>query len=51
MPQHRYTRPRGRIVELTVDSPRLGKNLLGDPSARTVAVYLPEGYDESEQEV
>jgi enterochelin esterase-like enzyme len=44
MPVHAFTQPRGEIVHLTIDSAALRDNLLGDPSARTVAVYLPEGY-------
>jgi enterochelin esterase-like enzyme len=48
MPVHTFTRPRGRIVEITVESEALRGNLLGDPAARTVAVYLPEGYDGSD---
>lgn len=47
MPRHRFERPRGRLVELTVESEGLARNLLGDPGARTVAVYLPEAYDAS----
>lgn len=50
MPRHRWERPRGRIVELEIDSPHLHENLLGDPGARTVAVYLPEGYDDSDED-
>ncbi|MCX4245368.1 alpha/beta hydrolase [Paraliomyxa miuraensis] len=46
MPLHTFTRPRGRIVELTIDSAALRGNLLSDPTTRTVAVYLPEGYDD-----
>jgi enterochelin esterase-like enzyme len=48
LPAHNFERPRGRIVELTIDSPALRDNLLGDPSVRTVAVYLPEGYETSD---
>jgi hypothetical protein len=48
MPVHTFDRPRGRIVELTIDSAAVAANRLGDPGARTVAVYLPEGYDESD---
>lgn len=47
MPLHRFTRPRGRIVELEIDSPLL-HNRLGDPTTRTVAVYLPPGYDDGD---
>jgi S-formylglutathione hydrolase FrmB len=48
MPAHNFERPRGRVVEIAIDSPALRDNLLGDPSVRTVAVYLPEGYDDSD---
>lgn len=48
MPQHPFSRPRGRVVELQLDSPSLA-NRLGDPTTRTVAVYLPPGYDESDE--
>lgn len=48
MPRHPFTRPRGRVVELAIDSPALA-NRLGDPTTRTVAVYLPPGYDEGEE--
>lgn len=50
MPQQPFEPPRGRIESLTVESDALRRNLLGDPPARTVAVYLPEGYDESTDE-
>ena len=50
MPQHPFTRPRGRIEVVDVESAALAGNLLGDPSNRSVAVYLPEGYDESEEQ-
>ena len=56
MPQHRYTRPRGRIVEITIDSPWLGAlmdtgNFLEDPypkleriAAKTVFVQAKTYY-------
>ncbi len=47
MPVHRFTRPAGRVVEIQIDSAVLRGNLLGDPHIRTVAVYLPPGYDDS----
>lgn len=47
MPIHPWRRPQGTLVELTVDSTALAGNLLGDPSERTVAVYLPPGYPDS----
>ncbi|MCR9163063.1 MAG: alpha/beta hydrolase [Nannocystaceae bacterium] len=48
MPRHRYERPRGTLVEVQVDAPSVKDNMLGDPWQRTVAVYLPEGYDTSD---
>jgi S-formylglutathione hydrolase FrmB len=48
VPLHRFSRPRGRIVELAVESPAL-QNRLGDPTTRTVAVYLPPGYDDGDE--
>lgn len=50
MPAHNFARPRGRIVELEIESAALAANLLGDPSRRTVAVYLPEGYDDTDSD-
>jgi enterochelin esterase-like enzyme len=40
--------PRGTIHRLTLDSALLRGNLLGDPSEREVAVYLPAGPDGKE---
>lgn len=48
MPSHNFTRPQGRLVEITIDSTALAANRLGDPSQRSVAVYLPPGYDEQD---
>lgn len=48
MPRHRFERPRGTLVEVQVDAPSVKDNMLGDPWQRTVAVYLPEGYDGSD---
>jgi S-formylglutathione hydrolase FrmB len=48
MPIHNFAPPRGRLETLTIDSDALRDNLLGDPATRRVAVYLPEGYDESD---
>ena len=47
MPTHNFTRPRGRLVEITIESKALKDNLLGDPHERSVAVYLPPGYDDA----
>lgn len=48
MPTHTFTQPRGEVVSLTVDSPALRDNLLRDPHVRTVLVYLPPGYRDSD---
>lgn len=48
MPTHNFTRPQGRLVELTITSEALRGNALGDPHERSVAVYLPPGYAESD---
>ena len=50
MPTHHFEPPRGRIETLTIDSDALRGNLLGDPTERTIAVYLPEGYDDSSED-
>ncbi len=50
MPRHNYARPEGRIVEISVEAPTVRGNLLGDPATRTVAVYLPPGYETSTDE-
>jgi enterochelin esterase-like enzyme len=38
--------PAGQIVRLELDSRCLSGNLLGDPTRRTLPVYLPPGYDD-----
>jgi S-formylglutathione hydrolase FrmB len=50
MPVHPFTRPVGSLVEIRLDSAALSGNLLGDPSTRSVAVYLPPGYDSSAED-
>ncbi len=45
MPIHNFSPLRGRIAEIRVESSALAGNLLGDPTCRSVAVYLPPGYD------
>jgi S-formylglutathione hydrolase FrmB len=50
MPLHNFDGLRGRVVEIEIDSAALRGNLLGDPSKRRVAVHLPPGYDDGEQE-
>ena len=49
MPVHTFTQPRGELVTLTIDSAALRDNLLGDPSTRTVLVYLPEHYHRGDE--
>jgi S-formylglutathione hydrolase FrmB len=39
------TAPRGTLHTLTVDSVAVRDNLLGDPAAREVVVYVPAGHD------
>ena len=39
----------GRVEERWFDSELLAVNPLGDPARRPVLVYLPPGYDESDQ--
>ncbi|MDA0979112.1 MAG: alpha/beta hydrolase-fold protein [Proteobacteria bacterium] len=47
MPLHPFQQPAGRIEIIEIDSAALADNLLGDPGTRSVAVYLPPGYDDS----
>lgn len=47
MPRHVFARPLGTLVEIEIESTALAGNLLGDPSTRSVAVYLPAGYENS----
>ncbi len=48
MPTHNFARPKGTIVEIEIESAALAGNMLGDPTTRTVAVYLPEGYESAD---
>jgi len=48
MPIHNFSPLRGRIAEIRVESSALAGNLLGDPTCRSVAVYLPPGYDDGD---
>jgi enterochelin esterase-like enzyme len=50
MPTHPFTPHRGTIDYLTISSERVADNLLGDPAERRVAVYLPEGYEDSTED-
>ena len=37
--------PAGSVTRLVVESELLKANMLGDPIARTVDVFIPAGYD------
>jgi len=50
MPKHNFKPVRGRIEYIEIDSSALKNNVLGDPTTRVVAVYLPEDYDSSTEE-
>ncbi|MBT4161281.1 MAG: enterochelin esterase [Gammaproteobacteria bacterium] len=50
MPLHVFTRPRGRIEEIEIESKAIADNVLGDPTRRSVIVYLPEAYDDEGQD-
>ena len=50
MPNHSFLPIRGRIENIQVESEALSNNLVGDPSSRTVAIYLPENYETSGDE-
>lgn len=50
MPVHNFQQPKGHIELFEIDSSALQANLLGDPANRQVAIYLPEGYDDSKDE-
>ena len=50
MPEHNFARPRGTLIEIEIESEALANNLLGDPTTRVVTVYLPEGYEESDDQ-
>ena len=50
MPTHNFAAPKGTRVEFTIESKALVNNMLGDPTTRRVAVYLPEDYETSDEE-
>ena len=50
MPEHNFQRPKGRIEYFEINSRAITNNVLGDPVNRTVAVYLPDGYSDSNEE-
>jgi S-formylglutathione hydrolase FrmB len=43
--QRMQERPAGAVVEESFDAPSLRHNLLGDPSRRSLSIYLPPGYE------
>ncbi|MBK9385836.1 MAG: enterochelin esterase [Planctomycetes bacterium] len=49
MPVHSFSSLRGRVEHFELESRHLASNLLGDPARRSIAVYLPPGYDASTQ--
>lgn len=49
MPIHNFEAPKGRIECLEIESAALAGNMLGDPTTRRVAIYLPEGYDDTDE--
>ena len=50
MPIHNFSKLEGRIETIEIDSQAISNNVLGDPNTRQVAVYLPSGYDDSDQD-
>ena len=44
MPKHNFELPKGTIEVLEIDSVALTNNILGDPTKRAVALYLPKNY-------
>ena len=42
MPVHAFSQPKGRLEFFQTQAHDLLENLLGDPTARTVGVYVPE---------
>ena len=50
MPTHNFNTLKGRVETIVVQSRALEGNLLGDPTDREVAIYLPAGYESSTKE-
>lgn len=48
VPKHNFEPARGRRVDLRIESEALKGNWIGDPHTRSVAVVVPEGYDDSD---
>ena len=44
MPKHNFDLPKGTIEVLEIESKALTNNILGDPTKRAVALYLPQNY-------
>ena len=49
MPVHAFSQPKGRLEFFQTDAHALLDNLLGDPTARTVGVYVPQACREGER--
>ncbi|MFH1197479.1 MAG: alpha/beta hydrolase-fold protein [bacterium] len=39
----------GQLIRLSIDSPSLSNNIIGDPATKNIAVYLPPSYATSEK--
>ena len=50
MPSHTFGSIKGEIRIITINSKSLEENMLGDPSSRQVAIYLPQNWKESGKE-
>ena len=50
MPMHTFGPIKGEIKIITINSKALEGNMLGDPSTRQVAMYLPPNWKESGKE-
>ncbi len=50
MPMHTFGPIKGEIKIITINSKALEGNILGDPSSRQVAMYLPPNWEESGKE-
>jgi len=50
MPIHSFAPLRGSLHTITIDSTALSGNMLGDPTSRQVVVYVPEGYEQGQDD-
>jgi hypothetical protein len=41
----RFFAPTGSVIRIAVESHALESNMLGDPSVRSIDIYLPAGHD------